>query len=122
MAGRYALLTSHTGHLWVLEAADYFANGFSIDHRVGVRHDGNVGVNHADAVVQRCRLSLTLGSKDDFHLRIAGQAGIGVVGRTVGHPDNAELVRGVVQSVDVLHLLLYDVLFVIGADHEGDSR
>jgi hypothetical protein len=70
-------------------------------------------------MVQGCSFSAALGSVDDLNVRIILQSLVGLVGRTVGNPDDVEPLLGVVELADVLHLQVYYILFVIGTYHES---
>ena len=93
---------------------------FCINHRVGIGHHTQLRIDEADAVIECCRLAATLWAEDNLYVRIALQAQVGIVGGTVGDPHDVQTLLRIVELKGVLHLLLYDVLFVVGTNEEGD--
>ena len=120
MACDDTLLASHTGYLRILETAHDMADGFRVDHRVGIGHHGDGCGDQAEPVVEGCRLAATFGRKHHLDVRILSQTQVGIVGRTVGHPHQMELFARIVQQAGVLDFLVDHVLLVEGADQEGD--
>ena len=60
-----------------------------------------------------------LRAEHDVYFRISGQQLVGAIVAAICDPHDSEFVFRIVERQGVLHLLFHDILFVVGADHQG---